>query len=124
VKPKISSLSEAIEASNAVAEYLHGLSATLGLAQLKDVPASRLNGKVPDSMSNKVLKILSDMGKPMKPTAIVDRYEVLGWEAPQGGRKKLYEAVAGSLSYLLNRKKVLEKTKKGYSIKEEKNESR
>jgi hypothetical protein len=121
VKAKISSLSEAIAAANAVAEYLHDLSATLGLSQMKGAATPQsLNGRIPDSMSDKVMKILSDMGKPMKPKAIVDRYEVLGWEAPEGGRKKLYEAVSGSLSYLLNRKKVLEKTKKGYSIKEKK----
>jgi len=122
VKPKISSLSEATVAADAVAEYLHNLSATLGFSEMKGAATSQsLNGRIPDSMSGKVMKILSDMGKPMKAKAIADRYEVLGWEAPEGGRKKLYEAVSGSLSYLRNRKKVLEKTKKGYSIKEEKN---
>jgi hypothetical protein len=108
-------LSEAIEAANEVADYLACLSATLGVS----AASSGVNGTVPDSMADRVIKILSDMGKPMKPKAIVDRYEVLGWKAPEGGRKKLYEAVAGSISYLLNRKKVLEKTRKGYAIKEE-----
>jgi hypothetical protein len=122
VKPKIVNspqaqkrLLEAIEAANEVVDYLSGLSATLGLSEV----ASGDNRTVPASMADRVIKIISDMGKPMKPKAIVDRYELLGWKAPEGGRPKLYEAVAGSLSYLLNRKKVLKKTKKGYAIKEE-----
>ena len=108
-------LAEAIEAANEVANYLSGLSATLGLSDSRGA-----NGTVPDTMADRVIKIISDMGKPLKPKAIVDRYELLGWPVPEGGRQKLYEAVAGSLSYLLNRKKVLEKTKKGYSMMEEK----
>jgi hypothetical protein len=108
-------LAEAIEAANEVATYLTGLSATLGLSDSRGV-----NGTVPNTMAERVIKIVSDMGKPLKPKAIVDRYELLGWPAPEGGRQKLYEAVAGSLSYLVNRKKVLEKTKKGYSMMEEK----
>jgi hypothetical protein len=108
-------LAEAIEAAKEVADYLSGLSATLGLSA-----SGGVNGTMPDSMADRVIKIISDMGKPLKPKAIVERYELLGWKVPDGGHKKLYEAVAGSLSYLLNRKKVLEKTKKGYSIKEEK----
>jgi len=75
---------------------------------------------MPHGMSQQVIQILEEAERPLKPKDIVNRHQELGWTAPEGGRKKLYEAVAGSLSYLVNRKKVLERTKKGYSIKEEK----
>jgi hypothetical protein len=80
------------------------------------------NGEMPIGMSAQVIQILTEAGRPLKPKEIVNRHQQLGWPAPAGGRAKLYEAVAGSLSYLVNRKKVLERTKKGYSIKKEEKE--
>jgi len=77
---------------------------------------------MPPTMSDRVIKIIIDAAKPLKPKDIVNRYQQLGWTEPTGGRTKLYEAVSGSLSYLLNRKRVLQKTKKGYSIKSKEEE--
>lgn len=98
------------------------LGTSLGLSQPGSVATGQhsANGAVPKGMSARVIQILSESGRPMKPKQIVNKHQELGWPEPKGGRAKLYEAVSGSLSYLLNRKGLLTKTKNGYSIKEEK----
>lgn len=101
-----------------VATYLDGLSVTLGMSS-PAIGARTFDTAMPDSMSDRVIKIISDARRPLKPKEIVNRYQLLGWTEPEGGRVKLYEAISGSLSYLLNRKRVLEKGKKGYSLKQE-----
>ena len=111
-------LVESMETIREVATYLDGLSVTLGISS-PAIGARTFESAMPDSMADRVIKIISDGRKPLKPKEIVNRYQLLGWSEPEGGRGKLYEAVSGSLSYLLNRKQVLEKTKKGYSIKQE-----
>ena len=127
MKAKISSLAdaqkrlvEAMDTVREVATYLDGVSITLGIST--PVIGARTFGSIamPDSMSDRVIKIIFDANKPLKPKEIVNRYQLLGWTEPAGGRAKLYEAISGSLSYLLNRKQVLDKTKRGYSIRKEK----
>lgn len=100
-------------------DYLSNLSASLGMsAQTKGANASNSNAE-PTTMIDRVMKIVTDNIRPIKAKNIADKYEALGWTLPEGGRAKLYGAVSGSLSYLLNRKQVLVKTKKGYAVKEE-----
>ncbi len=120
MKAKISSLPEAVESLIEAAEFLLQLSASLGMP-IKTVTKIKpsVNGKMPHGMSQQIIQILTESEQPLKPKDIVNRHQELGWTAPEGGRPKLYEAVSGSLSYLLNRKGLLTKTKKGYSIKQE-----
>jgi hypothetical protein len=121
MKPTISSLPEAVESLNAVTEFLVKLSVSLGVpVKTGDAKIQHsANGKIPRGTSEQVIQILTDSQRPLMPKDIVNRHQDLGWPAPEGGRTKLYEAVAGSLSYLLNRKGILTKSKKGYSIKHE-----
>lgn len=119
VKTKINTLPEAIEALKEVSDFMARFGASLGLSQPSAVATGQYltNGAVPKGMSARVIQILSESGRPLKPKHIANKHQELGWPEPKGGRAKLYEAVSGSLSYLLNRKKVLTKGKKGYSIK-------
>ena len=121
MKPKIASLPEAIEALAEVTEFFTQFSASLGmpLKTASDRMQHSFNGKMPQGMSQQVIQILTDAEHPLKPKEIVSRHIELGWSQSGMSRSKLYESVAGSLSYLVNRKGVLTRTKKGYSIKQE-----
>ena len=128
MKPRISSLPQARQriielrdSVNDIVDFLDGLSATLGISgsnEPNDVPHSATNGEVPSSMSERVTKIITDAKKPLMPKDVVRHYQQLDWPAPDGGRAKLYEAISGTIAYLHNRKGVLKKSAKGYSIKE------
>lgn len=124
VKTEVNSLPEATEALREVTEFLTRLSASLGvpIKTGTTVQPPSANGKMPQGMSERIIKILTDAGRPMMPREIVNRHQELGWTAPEGGRSKLYEAVSGSLSYLFNRKEVLTRGKKGYSIRSDEKE--
>lgn len=116
---QINTLPEAISASKAVTEFLVRFGASLGLSTpAKGVSVQPFDPDAPKGMSEQVMQILTVTGKPLMPKDIVNQHQALGWPAPAGGRQKLYEAVSGSLSYLLNRKQLIEKTRKGYVIKE------
>lgn len=121
MKTEISSLPEVIESLLENAKFLARLSTSLGVPlQTESVKMQQSsNGKMPQGMSQQVIQILSDANHPLKPKEIVSRHIELGWSPSGMSRSKLYESVAGSLSYLVNRKGVLTRTKKGYSIKEE-----
>ena len=64
--------------------------------------------------SDKILiAIISEYGRPVMPADVVREYKRRGWPEPEG---KMYNSIFGSMSYLSKRKRVLEKTDKGYRL--------
>jgi hypothetical protein len=67
--------------------------------------------EAPETLADRVLKIVRDAGRAMKPKDVAVKYASLGWP-PTGG--KLYDSISASLGYIHKRKKQLVKTRKGY----------
>lgn len=65
----------------------------------------------PETLADRVLKIIADGGKPMKPKDVALKYRSLSWPLPDG---ELYKSIGASMAYLTNRKKLLTRLPAGY----------
>jgi hypothetical protein len=68
-------------------------------------------------MSDRVIKIFKDAGKPLMPKQAVEIYISHGWPRPENDRE-LYTAISSTMSYLTKRKSIMEKAPEGgYRLK-------
>lgn len=74
--------------------------------------------RAPATMIERVLVIIrdlqKDLGRPVMPKDIEREYLLRSWPSPKNGT--LYNLVSGTVGYLFNQKKLLNKTEQGYSL--------
>ena len=69
----------------------------------------------PLAMTERVLQLIREAGKPLMPKDVVEIYASKGWPRPEDGRE-FYMKISGSMAYLTKRKKVVAKTAAGYVL--------
>ncbi len=74
-------------------------------------PANPKPEPAPDSLTDRVLKIIKDAGVPLRIREAVAEYESRQW--PDPGKGTIYNAVAGTIAYLYHKKRVITKNKDG-----------
>jgi len=109
-------LTEIVRSAKEALEFMKGLR-----GESVPAPPAR-NGKVeiemPEGFSDRIKAILRTSTKSLRTKQVVDAYQALKWPEPQGGRPKLYDNTAASLSYLVNTQKTVIRSDDGkYSLK-------
>jgi hypothetical protein len=115
-------LAELYESIGAIREFMDKVETTISAVnELKGekpsfIPATKqvANG-VPESWVDRVLHIFNHSPNPLKQRDVARLYETLGWPKPAKG--DLYQAISGSIAYMHKKKKLLDKTDKGYVLK-------
>lgn len=74
------------------------------------------NVVAPTSWADRVLEVFKQAVEPMKQKEAALKYAQTGWPRPEGDRE-LYTAISGAIAYLFNKKQLLVKTERGYTIK-------
>lgn len=84
-----------------------------GLGSTRGIPVS---SGVPESWTDRTLKIFKNANAPLKQREVVETYLGLGWPQPEN-RSELYSSISSAISYLHKKKGLLEKIDEGYRLK-------
>ena len=122
---RITNLSEAQEAVAEIADFLNRFNQTLGAlgnltgqvnapqiavtsggSQGHSIPAVAVTptSGIPETMADRVLSILRESGRPMKPKEMTQRYTHLNWPPPPNG--KLYATLLSCAFYMAKKGKL------------------
>lgn len=122
---RIQNISEAQEAVAAIADFLNRFNQTLGAlgnltgqvnapqipvkssgSQSHSTPAvaGPLSVGIPETMADRLLAILRESGRPLKPKEMSEQYKQLNWPAPPNG--KLYATLLSAAFYMAKKGKL------------------
>lgn len=116
--PNMPTLAEALEAADLLRRFLDGIGQVFraGGAESSKPTHSRakhLNSRVPRTMKDRVLAILREVGRPLRPVEITDEYMNRGWPTKGKTERKLSNLIRSTLAFLKKQNKVIHDEESG-----------